>query len=74
MGYYDWANNRQLRKQTKMMRRSRQADRYAMRLEAQSSLAAQHPPAGWYADQADPLLLRWWDGAAWTMRTAKIEP
>lgn len=25
--------------------------------------------AGWYADAADPRLIRWWDGAAWTEHT-----
>ena len=24
---------------------------------------------GWYADPQDPALLRWWDGAGWTMHT-----
>ena len=23
-------------------------------------------PSGWYADPSDPLILRYWDGAAWT--------
>lgn len=26
----------------------------------------QHPPAGWYTDQNDSSLKRWWDGTAWT--------
>lgn len=24
------------------------------------------PPPGWYVDQADPELMRWWDGQRWT--------
>jgi hypothetical protein len=28
------------------------------------------PPAGWYPDYADPGLVRWWDGHAWTSITA----
>lgn len=27
------------------------------------------PPAGWYADQSNPRLLRWWDGNMWTQHT-----
>lgn len=27
------------------------------------------PSPGWYADQASPQLLRWWDGTAWTQHT-----
>ncbi len=27
-------------------------------------------PAGWYPDQADPALVRWFDGAAWTDQTS----
>jgi len=27
------------------------------------------PPAGWYADPADRLLQRWWDGSSWTPHT-----
>lgn len=26
-------------------------------------------PAGWYPDQADPTLVRWFDGAIWTDQT-----
>ncbi len=28
------------------------------------------PPAGWYADPADPTAWRWWDGSAWTTFTS----
>ena len=28
--------------------------------------AASTPPAGWYPDPAEPSVLRYWDGAAWT--------
>jgi hypothetical protein len=24
------------------------------------------PPAGWYPDPAEPSVIRWWDGSAWT--------
>lgn len=27
------------------------------------------PSPGWYADQANPRLLRWWDGQVWTQHT-----
>jgi hypothetical protein len=27
------------------------------------------PPAGWYPDQQNPLLHRWWDGQVWTADT-----
>lgn len=33
--------------------------------------AAARPPAGWYADPADPTAWRWWDGTAWTVHTAR---
>lgn len=28
------------------------------------------PPAGWYADPADPARWRWWDGTTWTAHSA----
>jgi hypothetical protein len=28
------------------------------------------PPAGWYADPADPAQLRYWSGTAWTEQTS----
>ncbi len=27
------------------------------------------PPAGWYPDQQNPALVRWWDGTRWTEHT-----
>jgi hypothetical protein len=30
--------------------------------------------AGWYRDQADPVLLRWWDGTTWTAHTRPAAP
>lgn len=32
------------------------------------------PPADWYADPADPNLLRWWDGTEWTDRLRPAAP
>jgi hypothetical protein len=29
------------------------------------------PPAGWYADPADPSSQRWWDGQQWTATTSR---
>lgn len=29
----------------------------------------QGPPAGWYPDQQDPRMKRWWDGSRWTEHT-----
>lgn len=31
--------------------------------------APQGPPPGWYKDQQDPNLQRWWDGTQWTEHT-----
>lgn len=43
--------------------------------------AAQNPatqagliPPGWYPDNADPALQRWWDGTRWTTHTAAAVP
>ncbi|PKQ25067.1 MAG: hypothetical protein CVT64_11570 [Actinobacteria bacterium HGW-Actinobacteria-4] len=30
------------------------------------------PPAGWYNDPSDPVLQRFWDGAAWTTDVAPV--
>jgi hypothetical protein len=32
------------------------------------------PPAGWYPDQADGRLLRYWNGASWTTHTQPNQP
>lgn len=31
-------------------------------------------PPGWYPDNADPALQRWWDGTQWTTHTAAAAP
>lgn len=31
-------------------------------------------PPGWYPDNADPALQRWWDGTRWTTHTAAAAP
>ena len=28
--------------------------------------------AGWYVDDADPSILRWWDGVQWTVHTTPV--
>lgn len=38
---------------------------------AQATVAPTHDiPPGWYPDNADPSMQRWWDGTAWTTHTA----
>jgi uncharacterized protein YxjI len=32
------------------------------------------PPPGWYPDQLDPRLVRWWDGRAWTAASRPAQP
>lgn len=32
----------------------------------------QGPPAGWYTDQLNPSLQRWWDGTRWTEHTQPV--
>lgn len=75
MGYYDWANHRQLVKQGRRARRVQLADRFAMQQEARAWMADQNRAAapGWYPDPADPNLLWWWDGRAWDGRKARVE-
>lgn len=42
-----------------------QGDVSAVRAEVQD-MRTDLPLAGWFADQLDPSLLRWWDGFQWT--------
>lgn len=74
MGYYDWANHRQLVKQTKMMRRGQRADQAALRREGQAWMAERDAAAapGWYPDPNDAELLWFWDGQRWDGRSARI--
>jgi Protein of unknown function (DUF2510) len=32
--------------------------------------AAENAPPGWYPDPSTPVLVRWWDGTAWTRYTS----
>lgn len=32
------------------------------------------PPPGWYPDQANPQLVRWWDGRMWTNHVQPLQP
>lgn len=75
MGYYDWANHRQLVKQSRMMRLGQRADQAAARDAGRAAWAAmQAQPAapGWYPDPNDAELLWFWDGQRWDGRSARI--
>lgn len=79
---YTKAAKKEAREQTRLMREqaAQQAAHMRAMEEAQrvqqqvaqppsapvSSPAPQLPPAGWYPDQADTSLVRWFDGTEWT--------
>jgi Protein of unknown function (DUF2510) len=35
---------------------------------------AEHRAAGWYADESNPLLQRWWNGISWGEQTRPVNP
>lgn len=73
---YTQAAKKEAKKQTKLMAqmtaaqmRAAQAHEAAQVAPSQppaQAAAPQLPPAGWYPDQADQSLSRWFDGTQWT--------
>ncbi len=75
---YTQAAKREAKKQTQLMRQmaQQQAAAAAQQQYAQPAPAPmpmpmpmpmpQLPPAGWYPDQADTSMVRWFDGTQWT--------
>jgi hypothetical protein len=72
---YTKAAAKEAKEQTRLMRlqAAQEALRLRARQEAQSAAqpvapmpAPQLPPAGWYPDQDDSSLTRWFDGTEWT--------
>jgi hypothetical protein len=72
---YTKAAAKEAKEQTRLMRL--QAAQEALRLQAEQTPQSAHqpvaampapqlPPAGWYPDQADLSLTRWFDGTKWT--------
>lgn len=69
---YTKASAKQAKEQTRLMREQAEAARAAARSVTPAPAAStpapapQLPPAGWYADQQDPSMDRWFDGTQWT--------
>lgn len=36
-------------------------------------MSTPQPPAGWYPDQVNPQLVRWWDGRMWTHHVQPVQ-
>jgi hypothetical protein len=78
---YTKAAKKQAKEQTGLMRQQAAQQAAHMRAVKQAQVAPQQaaqpttpghsptpqlPPAGWYPDQADASLVRWFDGTQWT--------
>jgi hypothetical protein len=76
---YTQAAKKEAKKQTRLMKQMAAAQTRAAQAEQQAAQAAQwqaapaaqlpapqSPPAGWYPDQVDQSLVRWFDGTQWT--------
>ena len=68
------AQLKELKKQTAVLQRAEataaQHEHDQQIAQRQAALRAAPPLAGWYPDADQAHLLRWWDGVAWTDRTA----